>query len=138
MSPRHHSVEGEKWENEKRNQNIVTNEKLVKKNVMNAEIVPKVVVGLSIFNIGGYLQPSNQHFTEESNYENEPWLLIGIPNRDPFHATQYLERHSASSDHHMRKLMSLRECLHVMMQCYMQQHVADRWWLHEHPGGHAS
>ena len=34
--------------------------------------------------------------------------------------------------------MSLREGLHVMMQCYMRQHFADRYWLHEHPGGHAS
>ena len=33
--------------------------------------------------------------------------------------------------------MSLREGLHVLMQCYMRQHFADRW-LHEHPGGHAS
>ena len=38
----------------------------------------------------------------------------------------------------MKKLMSLREGLHVMMQCYMRQHFADRYWLHEHPGGHAS
>ena len=38
----------------------------------------------------------------------------------------------------MKKLMSLREGLHVMMQCYMRQHYADRYWLHEHPGGHAS
>ena len=37
----------------------------------------------------------------------------------------------------MKKLMSLREGLHVMLQCYMRQHVADRYWLHEHPGGHA-
>ena len=43
-----------------------------------------------------------------------------------------------SSDHHMKKLMSLREGLHVMMQCYMRQHFADRYWLHEHPGGRAS
>ena len=38
----------------------------------------------------------------------------------------------------MKKLMSLREALHVMMQCYMRQHYADLYWLHEHPGGHAS
>ena len=25
-----------------------------------------------------------------------------------------------------------------MMQCYMRQHFADRYWLHEHPGGRAS
>ena len=49
----------------------------------------------------------------------EPWLLIGISSRDPCNVTQYLETHSASSDQHMKKLMSLRECLHLMMQCYM-------------------
>ena len=70
--------------------------------------------------------------------ENEPWLLIGIPSRDPFLVTQYLERHSVSSDQHVKKLMSLREGLHVMMQCYMRQHFADRYWPHEHPGGQAS
>ena len=43
-----------------------------------------------------------------------------------------------SSDQHMKKLMSLREGLHVMLQCYMRQHFADRYWLHEHPGGQAS
>ena len=49
-----------------------------------------------------------------------------------------LEGHSVSSDQHMKKFMSLREGLHVMMQCYMRQHFAVRYWLHEHPGGHAS
>ena len=34
--------------------------------------------------------------------------------------------------------MSLREGLHVMMQCILRQLVADRYWLHEHTGGHAS
>ena len=77
-------------------------------------------------------------FVDEFIDENEPWLFIGIPSRDPFFVTQYLERHSVSSDQHMKKLMSLREGLHVMMQCYMRQHFADRYWLHEHPGGHAS
>ena len=38
----------------------------------------------------------------------------------------------------MKKLMSLREDLHVMMQCHIRQHFADRYWLHEPPGGHAS
>ena len=106
---------------------------------MNAKIDPKVVMDLSIFSIGGWnsLQPINQKLLEEFIDENEPWLLIGIPSRDPFLVTQYLERHSVSSDHHMEKLMSLREGLHVMMQCYMRQHFADRCWLHEHPGGHA-
>ena len=70
--------------------------------------------------------------------ENEPWLLIGIPSRDPFFVTQYLQRYSVSSDQDMKKLMSLREGLHVMMQCHVRLHFADRYWLHEHPGGHAS
>ena len=43
-----------------------------------------------------------------------------------------------SSDQHMKKLVSFREGLHVMMQCYMRQHFAVRYWLHEHPVGHAS
>ena len=47
-------------------------------------------------------------------------------------------RHSASSDQLMKTLMSLREGLHVMVQCDMRQHLADRNWLYEHPGGHAS
>ena len=58
-----------------------------------------------------------------------PWLLVGIPSRVPFFVTRYLERHS------VKQLMSLREGLRVMMQCYMRQHFADRYWLHEHPGG---
>ena len=34
--------------------------------------------------------------------------------------------------------MPLRQGLHVMMQCNMRQHLADRYWLREHPGGHSS
>ena len=126
--------------NEELVQNGVMNEKFVKNFVMNAKIDPKVVMDLSVFKISGWnsLQPSNQKLLEEFIDENEPWLLIGIPNRDPFLVTQYLERHSVSSDQHMKKLMPLREGLHVMMQCYMRQHFADRYWLHEHPGGHSS
>ena len=41
--------------------------------------------------------------------------MIGIPSRDPFFVTQYLERHSVS-DQRMKKLLSLREGLRVMMQ----------------------
>ena len=33
--------------------------------------------------------------------------------------------------------MSLREGLHVKLQCYMQQYFGDGYWQHEHPGGHA-
>ena len=104
---------------------------------MNAKTDPKVVMDLSIFKIGGWnrMQPIHKNLLEEFIEENERWLMIGIPSRDPFLVTQYLERHSVSSDQHMKKLMSLREGLHVMMQCYMRQHFADRYWLHEHPGG---
>ena len=121
-------------------QNGVMDGKFVKNFVMDAKIDPKVVMDLSIFKIGGWnsLQPSNQNFLEEFVDKNEPWLLIGIPSRDPFLVRQYLERHSASSEQRMKKLMSLREGLHVMMQCYMRQHFGGSYWLHEHPGGHAS
>ena len=70
--------------------------------------------------------------------EKKPWLLIGIPSRDPFLVKQNLERHSVSSDQQMKKLMSLREGLLLMVQCYMRKHFAGRYWLHKHPGGHAS
>ena len=55
---------------------------------------------LSIFKVGGWdnLQHSNQEILEEFIDENDPWLLVGIQNRDSFFVTQYLERHSASSD----------------------------------------
>ena len=43
-----------------------------------------------------------------------------------------------SSDQHVKKLMSFREGFHVMTQCNMRQFFADRYWIHEHPGGHAS
>ena len=104
---------------EKLVQNGVMDGKFVKNLVMSAKIDPKVVMDLSILKIGGWnsLPPINQHLLEEFIDDNEPWLLIGIPSRNPFLVTQCLERHSVSSDQHMKKLMSLRECLHVMMQC---------------------
>ena len=81
-------------------QNDVMNDKFVKNSVMNAQIDPKFVMDLSICKVGGWniLQPSNQTLLEEFNDESEPWLLIGIPNTDPFLVTQNLERHSVSSD----------------------------------------
>ena len=108
--------------------------------VMDVKIDPKVVMDLSIFKIDGWnsLQPNNQNLLEEFIDKNDTWLLIGIPSRYLFLVTQYLERHSPSSDQHMKKLKSLREGLHVMMHCYLRQHLADRDWLQEHPGGHAS
>ena len=62
---------------------------------------------------------------EEFIDENKPWLLIGIPNRDPFLVPQYLERPSSSSDQLTKKLMSFREGLHVIMQRHMRQHFGD-------------
>ena len=59
-------------------------------------------------------------------------------NRDPFFLTQHSGRYFVSSDQHMKKLMSLREGLDVMMQYYIRQHFVDRYWLHEHAGGRAS
>ena len=81
-------------------QNGVMDGKFVKNFVMDAKIDPKVVMDLSIFKIGGWnsLQPRNQKLLKEFIGQNEPWLLIGIPSRDPFFVSQYLERHSASSD----------------------------------------
>ena len=110
-------------------QNGVMNEKFAKNFVMDAKIDQKVVMDLSTFKIGGWnsLRPIYQNLWEEIIDKNEPCLLIGIPTRDPFLVTQCLERHSVSSDQHMKKLMSLREGLHVMMLCYMRQHFADRY-----------
>ena len=128
--------------NEELVQNGAMNDKFVRNFVMEAKIDAKVVMDLSIFKIGWWnsLQPINQNLLEEFLDKNEPWLLIGIRSRDPFLVTQYRERHSVSSDQHMKKLMSLREGLHVMMQCNAtcDSTFADGYWLHEHPGGHAS
>ena len=49
-----------------------------------------------------------------------------------------LEQRSENSDQHPKKLMSPREGVRVMIQCYERQHSADFCWLHEHPGGLAS
>ena len=68
------------------------NEEFVKKISMNevfensvigAEMDPKVVMDLSIFNVGGCntVRSSIQKMFETFMDENEPWLLIGIPNR---------------------------------------------------------
>ena len=95
--------------NEEFVENIVMSEEFVENSVMNAKIVPTVVMELSIFKIARWnnLQPIKQkfwkNFLEEIMDDNEPWLLIGSPNRDPFFVTQHLERHCASSDPHMKK-----------------------------------
>ena len=54
-----------------------------------------------------------------------------------------MEQYLARTDLNVKELKSVREGFHEMMQCYMRQHFADRYWLdlywlHEHPGGHAS
>ena len=94
--------------------------------VMDAKIDPKVVMDLSIFKKlvdGTVCSPVIKNLLEEIIEKNESWLLIGIPSIDPFLVTQCLERHSAGSDQHMKKLTSLREGLHLMMHCYMRQHL---------------
>ena len=75
--------------------------------VMNAKVDPKNVMDLSVLEIGGWnsSQPINQKMFEEFVDENEHWLLIGIPSRDPLFVTLFLERHSETSDQHMKKLM---------------------------------
>ena len=57
--------------------------------VVDATIDPKVVMDLSIFKIGvrNSLQPISQNLLEKFVDKNEPWLLIGIPSRDPFLVT---------------------------------------------------
>ena len=72
--------------NEELVQNGVMNEKFVKNFVMNAQIDPNVVMDLSIF-LNWWMEQFatvNQKLLEEFIDENEPWLLIGIPSRDPF------------------------------------------------------
>ena len=107
---------------------------------MDTKIDPKVVTDVSIFETGGWnsFQSSIQKWLDTFTEQKEAWLLIGMSNRDPFFVTRYLERPIASSDQHIKKLVSLREGLHVMMQCYMRQYFAHRYWLHEHLGGTAS
>ena len=107
---------------------------------MDAKIDPKVVMDLSIFGSGGWneLQPIDQKSLGKIIEENISQLLIGIPSRDPFFVTHYLEKRSENSDEQRKKVMSLREGLRVMIQCYERQHSADSYWWHEHLGGHAS
>ena len=78
--------------------NLVMDAKIDPKVVMDAKIDPKVVMDVSIFKIGGWniLHTRNRKLLEEFIDENEPWLLIGIPSRDPFLVTQFLELHFVS------------------------------------------
>ena len=47
--------------------------------------------------------------------ENEPWLLVGIANRDPFFVTQYFEKIQGIQINTMKKVKSLHASLHVML-----------------------
>ena len=58
------------------------------------------------------MQPGNRKLLGEFIDENEPWLF-GMPSRDSFLVTNYLERHSVSLEQHMKELIPLREGLHV-------------------------
>ena len=112
-------------------QNVVMDEELVQNGVMDAKIDPKVVMDLSIFKSGGWniLQNGDRKLLEEFVDENESWLLIGIPSRDPFFVIQYLEGHSVSSDQHMKKLMSLRgddAMLHATTRCMSSLNIVER------------
>ena len=59
--------------------------------VVDAKIDPKVVMDLAIFQIGGWneVQPIDQKSLENFIDENMPWLLVGIPSRDPFLVAHY-------------------------------------------------
>ena len=60
----------------------------------------EVVMDLSIFKIGGWneLQRIAQTSLEEFIDENLPWLLAGIPSRDPFLVQLCLETRPENSD----------------------------------------
>ena len=64
-------------------------EKIEKNSVTDVKIDPKVVMDLSIFKTG--IQRRNQNQVEEFIDEKELWFLNGIPSRDPFLVTQFLE-----------------------------------------------
>ena len=119
-------IEGENWKSEnswkseKGNQNIVISEKFVKNivmneefgksTVMNAKIAPKVVMDLSISKLvdGTVCKPPFKIYWKNllvrtnrgclSNFQTEIYL---------FFVTQYLQRHSSSSDKHMKKLIDV-------------------------------
>ena len=143
------ALEGKSWngwkiqqslKSDESNQKIAMDANIVTNSVMDAKIDPKVV--MDFFRLqhlrSGNFAIRDQVLLKESFGETEPWLLLGIQNRDPFFVIQCLERNLWSSHEHMKKFMSLHEGLHVMMQCYKRHYFADRCWLHEHPGGHAS
>ena len=72
---------------------------------------------------------SGQHIVMNENFVKN--IVMNEKFESSVMTTQYLERHSASSDQHMKKLMSLRGELHVMMQCCMREDFPARWNLQE-------
>ena len=108
------------WKSEESNQNMVVNAKLVKNSVMDGKIreelrwLPKLIQRLWWIHPytklvdGTVCNPLIKILLEEFIDETEPWLLIGILNRDPSLRSQHLERHSVVSYQHMKKLMSPR------------------------------
>ena len=121
-------------------ENNATDEKMAENSATDGKIDLKVGIDLSIFGIDGWneLQPIDQKSLEKFIEETMPQLLGGIPSTDLLLATHYLVKRAENADEDMKKLMSLREGLHVMIQCYERQHSADFYRLHEHPGGVAS
>ena len=108
--------------------NVVMDEKFVRNFVTGAKIDPKVGMGQSMFEIGGWkmMQLSNRKLFEEFIEEAATAeLLIGPLSRDSVSAMHYA-------------VTSTREGLHGMMQCYRRQHFAASNDLHEHPRGHSS
>ena len=92
--------------NEEFGKNIVVNEEFGKNTVMNAKIDPKVVMDLSISKLvdGTVCNPPCKIYWKNllvrtnrgclSNFQTEIYLFL---------ATQYLQRHSSSSDKHIKK-----------------------------------
>ena len=80
----------------------VMNEHLVKNIIMNAKINPKVVMDLSLMKISK-LKKCQPKLTKTCFMDEEKSsLLMKIPVRDPSLVTQYLKRHSVSSDQHIK------------------------------------
>ena len=71
--------------NEEYVKSIAMNGEFVMNNVMKVKIDPKVVMDLSIFEVGGWnnFQSSSQHLSKQFMDDNEPWLLVGIQRSIP-------------------------------------------------------
>ena len=68
---------------------------------------------------------------------DKPWLLTGSPRCDPFSSLQGLSKNRADPEKRAKNLEEGREGLRVAAACYLRQHRAGRYFLHEHPA-HAS